>query len=167
MRITFRDTDTKIIQMLNTKGGVVVARAAEGLKKGLASTKEVVTENVTGGVIHEWSGDLLESLGYGPLTITTESVDLQLVIGGPGAWYAPLLEYGVPHTWVETTRRGTQGKKRGGGVMGFEVGGETLFRKTVTHPAMEAKPYFAPALDATTEQIVEDVQAEIAKVVNE
>jgi hypothetical protein len=127
-----------------------------------------VLENVTGGMLHEYTGDLADSVLGKPAAIEGAEVSSSVQAGGGQAWYADLLQKGVPHSYEEDTKRGTQGKKKGGlGVLAFEIDGATLFRRVVEHPALQPRPFFNSVVEGMLPVIQQDTQETVEAVLNE
>lgn len=131
------------------------------------AVQQGVLANVTGGMLKEYTGDLADSVLGRPATISGATVSASVQVGGGQAWYADLLQEGVPHPWEEDTKRGTQGKKGGRGVLAFESGGETFFRSMVEHPAAPPRPFFSSVVEALTPKIQQDTQETVEHVLNE
>jgi phage gpG-like protein len=109
---------------------------------------------LSGSVLNVRTGVLRASIHHQVLMSAT-SVTATI---GTGVNYARIHEFGVPHSWEIP-------KLKSARVLAFEVGGESVFTRRVTHPALpersferstlaEMAPYIRAEIDAAVKQTV-------------
>ena len=77
------------------------------------------------------TGELSRSIGY--------RIDGDQIIIEATAPHAPFVEYGTAGPYIIRAKNAK--------ALRFQVGGSTLFRKSVMHPGNKARPFLAPAID--------------------
>jgi hypothetical protein len=116
---------------------------------GLRLQEIVVDQNLAGAVLHRVSGTLARAQ---VLTDTDSDTEISAAVGFNKAAvpYGVYHEYGVPHEWVITAVRAK--------ALRFQIGGTTIFRKSVTHPPLPERSFLRTALA----QIAPTVQPTVA-----
>jgi HK97 gp10 family phage protein len=87
------------------------------------------------------SGALRASLGI--------RQDGNKIIVGPDTPYAAYVEFG--------TRPHEIRPKQAGGVLRFQMGGQTVYAQVVNHPGTKAQPFVRPAFEAWVDRVGKDV----------
>lgn len=149
--------DTPVMRTLEEAPDRLIAGFLHGAEEEAAELAERIRENASGGVLHSYTGDLAESVQTTEPEISGIEASAGVVGAGGDAFYGRFLETGGDHPYQEVTRKGTQGVKKGGGALAFEVGGETIFARMIEHPPTPEKPWFFPVLDEMAPQIVEGI----------
>lgn len=122
---------SKAPEQVTRKVETVVAKTAHDIE---ADGKRFLVIN---GAVD--TGHLLNSVG-------SDVHGLSAVIG-PTAEYGPVIEYGVPHPYVI--------RARDGGLLRFEVDGQIVYAREVTHPPVPPRPYMRPAADKNEQPFVD------------
>jgi hypothetical protein len=77
------------------------------------------------------TGRLMESIGY-----DVQDGEISIFATAP---YAPYVEYGTKGPYTITAKNAQALK--------FQIGGRTVFAKSVVHPGNKARPFLRPGLD--------------------
>jgi len=148
------DHATEVETMLQEEPERIIIAALVAIDEGVQRMVERVRENVSGGVLQRRTGTLEDSVQPQAPRITGLTVSEDIQAAGNWAYYGRIQEFGVEHGWMEENQLV-------GHPMPIDVGGETIFRTIVEHPALPARPWFYPVLEEESPQIVEEVKAKI------
>jgi phage gpG-like protein len=145
--------DRELVARLDALPGRVrdgLARAVTRL--GLELQRKVQREKLTGQVLKVRTGSLRSSIN----TEISQAADQVTASVGTNIRYGAVHEYGVSHPWV------IQAKGR---ALGFEVGGRTLFRRSVRHPPLPERSFLRSALREMAPQIEAGLRDAVAQVI--
>jgi phage gpG-like protein len=112
-----------------------------------------VQEKLSGEVLKVRTGTLRSSINT---QITDTPTEVSATVGTNVA-YARYHEYGVARSWVIEARNAQ--------VLRFTIGGQTLFRRRVTHPPLPERSFLRSALAEMAPQIEEGLREAIAEVI--
>lgn len=131
-----------------------LTQAAENVEQATQELLEAAGDEI----IAEAQSTVVVKTGKLKNSITKTSLPLKVVVG-PSAVYGPYIEYGT----------GSRGEFPGsmyeilpkkGSVLVFQVGGKTVYARSVKHPGIKAKPYMRPA----AQKWVDDLPRDMARV---
>jgi hypothetical protein len=136
-----------------------LARAVTRL--GLALQRKVQSEKLAGQVLKVRTGSLLTSINTQiedtPARITA-SVGIGGTLEGKGvSVYGRAHEYGVGHPWLIAAKRGR--------ALRFEIGGRTIFRRSVTHPPLPERSFLRSALAEMAPAVEAGLRTAVAEAI--
>lgn len=111
---------------------------------GMELHEHVVDVNLAGGVLKRRTGNLARAQNMKMVDSDTE-IGTYVGFNRATAQYGVYHEFGVPHEWVIRAVRAKALK--------FQIGGETFFRKKVTHPGLPERSFLRSALTWITPKI--------------
>lgn len=115
--------------------------------------QKIVTEKMSGQVLHHRSGGAIRSIRVIPATLTTDGVAGGVQGGGETAPYLIIQEKGGTRTYDIFPVN----KK----ALAFMFQGKQIFAKHVVHPPLPARPVMAPSLEEMKPTIVTEIQQTI------
>jgi HK97 gp10 family phage protein len=81
------------------------------------------------------------------------------------AYYARFVEFGTKSHTLIAKRKVMRGGKRG--VFAFEVGGKTVFARSIKHPGTRPRPFLRPSLERKTPQAIEAMRLSLAQQIQQ
>lgn len=105
--------------------------------------------NLTGAFLKVQTGRLRASL----TTRVEETATGVIGRVGTSVFYGAIHEYGVPRSWPIAARN-----RR---ALMFMLGGQKVFARTVTHPALQQRPWLSSAATASIPELQGDYELEI------
>lgn len=151
IRLTIQGTD-QVIAYFNRAS----QRQVDGLRRAFGTFRDQMAAEVdrllSGGMLQSVSG-ALRSAQYA--TVEDDGHALEMTIGFDEvmAPYGVILAQGVPHSW-EIEARSKQALR-------FEIGGEVVFAKRVTHPPALPKSWIATAIATQYPSLLPLIREEI------
>ncbi len=152
----------------------------EQLIRRLSYESEIVADkiraNASGGVVEEQTGRLADSVQALDVEVSGASASVKIIGAGGDAFYGKILERGTKEYPIDPRYRaaGTispKGRKlrarAGAHALKFIMGGGVVFAKHVEHLAIAKHKWFSSVLDEYGTQFVENVAADIDKVLEE
>lgn len=138
----FRDRKAEILAGVFTKTSELMIRLQA----------HVVTQKLSGQVLRRITGVLASSVQAQPTRVEGDRVIGEVTAGtGPSNVYAWTHELGGSHDFTIVP---TKAK-----VLRFlSTSGEEIFRRSVHHPPLPARPFAEPSLDEMRETIVQEIQ---------
>lgn len=132
------------------------AKAKDALRRGILralvdTTRYIKEDLLSGQVLKNQTGNLRRAVFF------KMSGDEGRIAVGKEAPYGKLHEYGVDHSWEIRPRR----RK----ALSFEVNGERVFARRVTHPGLKERSFMRRAIRDRRETIVAMIREEIARAV--
>lgn len=124
-------------------------------KLGLDLQRHVQADKLSGQVLKVRTGRLRSSIN---LAVDNTATSVSATVG-TNVSYASIHEFGVSHPWIIEARRGK--------ALAFEVGGNTIFRKRVTHPPLPERSFLRSALRDMAPQIEAAYREAVAETVRE
>jgi phage gpG-like protein len=115
----------------------------------------IVKRKLSGEVLNVRTGVLRSSTNYKIRDSSTEVTATE----GTNVKYAKFQELGVPHSWEIRPKTAR--------ALAFQVGGQTIFRKSVTHPPLPARSFLATALKELEPKIRSDIAAAVGQAIHE
>lgn len=120
---------------------------------------KIVSDKLSGQVLHRRTGVLSGSVHATPVsddgTVIRGSVE---AAGGPAA-YGKVHEFG-------TSGRGWEIRNVKAQALAFQLSTK-VFAKRVFHPALPARPFMSTTLEENRQQIIDELAAEVARVLKE
>jgi hypothetical protein len=159
LRISFNGSDERLVEALRAKGPRIIQVLMSKLNELMIQLQSyIVAQKLSGQQLRRITGKLAGSIRYIPTTLEgTKIVGAVEGAGGP-AWYGKLYEDtdaggtgGVSHSWQITATKAR--------ALSFVVDGRRVFARSVTHPAMSARPYMTPSLDENAADIETQLRA--------
>jgi hypothetical protein len=147
---SFEKTDQKVVATIRAKGPTII----EALRVRMdavtfALRGKIVTEKLSGQVLHKRSGRLARSVRQIPATlngaIVTGRVEAGIVDPRSNAVYAVFHEYGVNHPWAIEPKTAK--------ALAFEIAGNLVFAKRVTHPGLQERSFMRSTLAESSNAI--------------
>ena len=148
----------EISETITTNLPQIGARVLEALtgamSANMAREEGVIQGKLSGEVLKIGSGRLLGTVAVNPPAVTGDLIEGSVQAGGPEAPWGVFQEYGTdgPYTIEAKVAK----------VLAFEVGGETVFARRVTHPGLIERSFMRSTQDELREQEAEDYQAAVA-----
>jgi hypothetical protein len=133
----------------------VVAALTAAMTANLTREEAEIQRKLSGEVLQVRSGNLLGTVQVNPPELDGDILDGSVQAGGPDAPWGVWQEYGTagPYTIEASAAK----------ALAFEVGGETVFAKSVTHPGLEERSFMRSTADDLRDQEYEDYQAAVAE----
>lgn len=152
MITVFLAGDTQVIARLNAMPGALRSGIVRAVTRLALETQRLVQQKLSGPVLAVRTGVLRSSINY---RIQDSATQVTATIG-TAVKYGKYHEYGVPHSWEikPTTAK----------ALAFEVGGQTIFRKSATHKALPERSFLRSALREMEPRIKEELQAAVGEV---
>lgn len=122
---------------------------------GMDLLERVVDVNLAGVVLKRQTGNLARAQ-VPTFVDTNEEISAAVGFNKAVAPYGVAHEFGVPHEWVITAVRAK--------ALRFKIGGQTIFRKSVTHPPLPERSFLRSALAWIEPQVQPKVDAALAAV---
>jgi hypothetical protein len=119
------------------------------------TTSDIVTEKLSGQVLHRRTGILATSVHATPTLIEGDTIRGGIEAAGGPAAYGKIHEMGTEHMWEIV---GTKNR-----MLHFWLGEKEVFRKRVSHPAMMARPFMKP----TALELQETLNASLARAIGD
>lgn len=148
--------DTALVARLEAMPGRVregLARAVTTL--GLELQRKVQSEKLSGQVLKVRTGTLRSSIN----TKTTTSESEVTATVGTNVRYGRVHEFGVSHSWLIEARNARS--------LRFQIGGRTIFRRSVTHPPLPERSFLRSALAEMRPQIEAGLTAAVDAAIKE
>ena len=132
------------------------------LRQGLARTitklelqlVALVKRKLSGEVLQVRSGRLRNSItGH----VQESATGVIATVSSEGVPYAPIQEFGVPHSWEIRPKTAR--------ALAFEVGGQTIFAARVMHPPLPARSFMAASLREMEPIIKAELEATVRDTV--
>lgn len=137
-----------------TVGARVVAALTAAMNASLTREEAEIQRKLSGEVLQVRSGKLLGTVLVNPAELSGELMDGSVQAGGPDVPWGVFQEYGTagPYTIEASAAK----------ALAFEMGGETVFAKSATHPGLEERSFMRSTADDLRDQEYEDYQAAVA-----
>ncbi len=167
LKISFiGNSDTRLVEALKAKGPAIISVLMSKVNQlMLQLSGYIVSQKLQGQVLHHRTGVLAGSIRTIPATLEGTSIVGAVEGGGGGAWYGALYEDvsaggtgGVSHSWTITATKAR--------ALSFLVDGKRLYRRSVTHPALSARPYMTPSLEENAGEIEAQLRAALDAELN-
>jgi phage gpG-like protein len=146
--------DTELIARLSAMPGGLQQGIARGVTRLALELKRLVQQKLSGPVLKARSGRLRNSINTQVQQSSTE-VTATVETNVP---YAGYQEFGVPHSWPITATSAR--------ALAFEVGGQTIFRKSVMHPPLPERSFMRSSLREMEPRIRAELEADVSEVVH-
>jgi hypothetical protein len=132
----------------------VVAALTATMSENMAREAAEIQRKLSGEVLQVRSGRLLGSVQINPPEADGEFITGSVQAGGEDVPWGVFQEYGTsgPYTIEASAAK----------ALAFEVGGETVFAKSVTHPGLEERSFMRSTADDLRDQGYEDYQTAVA-----
>ena len=124
------------------------------MQEVLEGEQTVVQRKLSGEVLNARTGRLLGSVAINPPEATGDLIEGSLQAGGPEAPWGVFQEYGTKGPYAIEAKIAR--------VLAFEVGGETVFAKRVTHPGLIERSFMRSTADELKASETEKYQAAVA-----
>jgi hypothetical protein len=148
--------DYDLILRLRSLPGRMMAVLRVKLDALTNKVADIMTEKLSGQILHRRTGVLATSVHATPTTIegTTAIRGGIEAAGGPAA-YGKVHEFGAPSAWtiINTKAR----------ALSFMLDGKRTYAQRVTHPAMMARPFMKP----TALELQETLNASLARAIGD
>lgn len=118
-----------------------------------------VRANLTGQVLHARSGALLGTVDWTPSSQSGDIVSGSVQAGGDAAPYGIYFEKGGIGPYIIEAKNAKS--------LSFMMDGKRMFAKAVIHPAIPHLPWFQPAVDTSTHEIMDELNEGIREVLEE
>ena len=133
-----------------------------GLRNGIAravtrlaiETQRLVQQKLSGSVLKVRTGVLRSSINY---KVDQSSTSVTATVG-TNVQYAKYQEFGISHSWPI--------KPKSARALAFEVGGKTIFRKSVTHPGLPERSFLRSALHEMEPKIRQTLEDAVKEAVH-
>ncbi len=167
LKISFiGNSDTRLVEALKAKGPAIVRVLMSKVNELMIQLQSyIVSQKLSGQALKRQTGVLAGSIRYVPATLEGTSIVGAVEGGGGGAWYGALYEDvsaggtgGVSHSWTITATKAR--------ALSFLVDGKRLYRHSVTHPALMARPYMTPSLEENAGEIETQLRAALDAELN-
>lgn len=141
----FEDTRDRLSDVIGNRIDVMNSMIAERIRA-----------NLTGQVLNARSGNLLRTVDWQASSKSGNIVSGAVSAGGTAAPYGIYFEKGGLGPYII--------EAKDGGALSFMYEGQRIFRKIVIHPAIPHLPWFQPAVDIGTHEIMDDLNAAFGDV---
>src|SRR6266403_3326926 len=167
LKISFiGNSDTRLVEALKAKGPAIISVLMSKVNQlMLQLSGYIVSLTLQGQVLHHRPGVLAGSIRTIPATLEGTTLVGAVAGAGGGAWYGALYETeeaggtgGVSHSWTITATKAR--------ALSFLVDGKRLYRHSVTHPALMARPYMTPSLEENAGEIETQLRAALDAELN-
>lgn len=118
-----------------------------------------IRANLSGQVLKAQSGNLLSTVDWTPSSQSGDIVSGEVHAGGDLAPYGIYFEKGGIGPYII--------EAKDGGSLYFMFEGKRIFAKIVLHPAIPHLPWFQPAVDVSTHEIMDDLNEAFGDVLGE
>lgn len=163
IRISFNTSDQRIVAALKIKAPQIISALVRKLTiLMIRLQRRIVTEKLSGQVLHHRTGKLAGSIVAHPAEVRGSTISAS-VTGAGGSMAAG--GYGRVHE-----RGGTRAyeivpvNKQ---ALRFMLGGKEVFAKSVTHPPLPARPFMRPAIEEMKNEIISELQQTVGTLVKE
>jgi hypothetical protein len=146
--------DDRLIARLDTMPGRVrdgVARAVARL--GLELQRKVQQEKLTGRVLKLRTRTLRSSIDS---QVTETATEVTATVG-TNVFSGRIHEHGVAREWIIEARNAR--------ALRFTIGGQTIFRRRVTHPPLPERSFLRSAMAEMAPQIEEELRDAVAAAI--
>ena len=147
--------DTALIARLKAMPNAINDGLARTITRlGLELQRKVKSEKLSGQVLKVRTGVLRESIN---LRVDRTSTAITASVG-TNVKYGRFQEFGVDHSW--------QILPKSARVLAFEIGGKTIFARSVTHPPLPERSFLRSALREMTPRIEAEMRAAVGEAVH-
>lgn len=112
---------------------------------------KIVTEKLSGQVLHRRTGKLAGSIRVEPTTVEGTQLTASVLGAGGPAFYGAYHEEGVSHAWQITAVNAR--------ALHFVSGGRDVYARSVMHPPLAMRAFMKPALEESAAGMKERLQA--------
>jgi hypothetical protein len=151
-------SDEKVMEVLGKR----LPQIAEAIRRRLDIVhaklqQRIQRDKLQGQVLHQRTGKLINSIRMIPAEISGNRVTGMVEGAGGPAWYGAVHEFGTTRAFdiVPVNKK----------ALSFLLDGKRVIVKRVHHPPFKERSFMRTALAEMEPQIVAELQAEVAKVV--
>ena len=142
--------DTELIARLNAMPGRLPSGVARTVTRLALELVRRTQQKLSGQVLNVRTGVLRSSINH---QVTQTSTEVTATVG-TNVKYGRYHEFGVPHSWEIRPKTAR--------ALAFEVGGQTIFARHVTHPPLPERSFLRSSLREMEPMIKAELEAAVS-----